>query len=402
MKKERKVAILSAKRTPLGAFGGVFKNYSAVDLGIAAVNSTIMDHKHPEAPNPLLEIKKVFFGNVIGAGLGQNISRQIALKLGINCPAVTVNKVCGSGMEAIILGAQSILSGETNLVLVGGTENMSMAPYLNYDQRWGKGFGNSEVVDAMVKDGLIDAFSGKLMLEIADLAVREYLSEILKNNNPEFLKQRLNNWAHLSYQRALAAIKEGKFANEIAEVVLKQGIIKDDEGPAKYRPDKLDLLKPVPPTLTITAGNASQISDGAAVLLLSSMEYAEKHHLAPLAVITGYDFLAEDPAIFPIIPTHLAEKYFIENNINQADVDLFEFNEAFTLVPVYAAAKLNIPVEKINIHGGAVALGHPLGTSGARIVVTLAHALRGYKKKKGIAIICIGGGEALLLSIEAI
>ncbi len=405
MKKERKpfdntqgkVAILGAKRTPIGIFGGAFKSYSAVDLGIAVVSGLLKETGISKE-----EIKKVYLGNVISAGLGQNIARQIVYKSGIECLAVSVNKVCGSGMEAIHLGIKDILLGEVDLALCGGTENMSMAPYLLENTRWGQRLGNGILVDAMERDGLTDAFSNSGMLKIADAAVLKFLGNLLKNTDVKFLRDIQNEWAHLSYQRAIKARNEGKFSKEIAGIIIKDAIVKDDEGPSKYRPEKLDKLLPVGGALTITAGNASQISDGAAVLLLSSLEYAEKNNLKPIAVITGWDALAGDPDIFPLLPTMLLEKFFEENNVSHEQIDLFELNEAFALVPVYAEKKLGISKEKINIHGGAIAMGHPLGASGARIVVTLIHALKEYGKKRGLAAICIGGGESLMLAVEIV
>ncbi len=370
--------IYSAKRTALGGLNGGFAKLKAPELGAAAIKAAC------EGVD-VNTIDEVLMGNVISAGVGQAPARQAALGAGLSesTPCVTVSKVCGSGMQAVIQAADSIKAGSAQLVVAGGMESMSLAPYLLDKARQGYRIGHQSVKDAMFVDGLEDAYSGLLMGQVGEKIASEY----------EFTREELDDYALLSLERALAAQKRGDFSNEI---VALNGV-EADEQPGNARPDKIRQLKPAfEKDGVLTAANSSSISDGAAALLIGD----ESVDAEPLAKIVGYTRFAAAPQQFPVAPVH-AVKNLLENIGWSADeVDLFEFNEAFSLVALLPHKLMGIPLEKINVNGGACALGHPLGCSGARIMVTLLHALKERGLKKGIASLCIGGGEATAVALE--
>ncbi|MBB5189127.1 acetyl-CoA C-acetyltransferase [Zhongshania antarctica] len=372
--------IYSAKRTALGGLNGQFVKASAPELGATAIKAACEGFDVAE------RIDEVLMGNVISAGIGQAPARQAALKAGLSeaTPCVTVSKVCGSGMQSIMSGMDQIKAGSSKLVIAGGMENMSLAPYLMDRARQGYRLGHGQLRDAMFVDGLEDAYSGKLMGLVAEQAAAEH----------HFTRDELDDYALMSLERALAAQKSGAFINEIAA----HDGHSDDEQPGNARPEKIRQLRPAfSKEGVITAANASSISDGAAALLIGSGLDAE-----PLAKILAYSRHAGAPEQFPIAPVYAVEKLMKGLGWGAGDVDLFEINEAFAMVALLPHKLLGIPLEKINVNGGACSLGHPLGCSGARIVVTLIHALRNRGLKRGIASLCIGGGEATAVAIELV
>lgn len=389
------IVILSAVRTPMGGFLGELQGLSASDLCAFAIKQAIkqvdIKPKH---------IDQVIMGCVLPAGQGQAPARQAALKaeLSPSVACTTVNKVCGSGMQSLIFAQNLIQTEQANVVIAGGMESMSNTPYLLDRARSGYRMGHGKVLDHMFLDGLEDAYqSGRLMGSFAEDSAQHY----------RFSRKQQDDFTICSLQRARNAIETGQFDAEIVPVTVQlktqQLTIQQDEQPLKAKPDKIPQLKPAfRPDGTITAANASSISDGAAALILSSMHYAKSHAIEPLARIVGQAFYAGDPHLFTTAPVYAIQKLLKQCNWSIEQIDLFEINEAFAIVPMIAMRELNIPHEKLNIHGGACALGHPLGTSGARIVVTLIHALKQRKLKRGIAAICIGGGEALAMAIEIV
>ncbi|WP_373097726.1 acetyl-CoA C-acyltransferase [Zhongshania sp.] len=372
--------IYSAKRTALGGLNGQFVKASAPDLGATAIQAAC------EGFDVADRIDEVLMGNVISAGVGQAPARQAALKAGLSeaTPCVTVSKVCGSGMQSIMTGMDQIKAGSSKLVIAGGMESMSLAPYLMDRARQGYRLGHGQLRDAMFVDGLEDAYSGKLMGLVAEQVAAEH----------SFTREELDDYALLSLERALAAQKSGAFGNEIAA----HDGHSEDEQPGNARPDKIRQLRPAfSKDGVITAANASSISDGAAALLIGSGLDAQ-----PIAKILAYSRHAGAPEQFPIAPVYAVEKLLKGLGWGVGDVDLFELNEAFAMVALLPHKLLGVPLEKINVNGGACALGHPLGCSGARIVVTLIHALRNRGLKRGIASLCIGGGEATAVAIELV
>lgn len=372
--------IYSAKRTALGGLNGQFVKASAPDLGATAIQAAC------EGFDVADRIDEVLMGNVISAGVGQAPARQAALKAGLSeaTPCVTVSKVCGSGMQSIMTGMDQIKAGSSKLVIAGGMESMSLAPYLMDRARQGYRLGHGQLRDAMFVDGLEDAYSGKLMGLVAEQVAAEH----------SFTREELDDYALLSLERALAAQKSGAFGNEIAA----HDGHSEDEQPGNARPDKIRQLRPAfSKDGVITAANASSISDGAAALLIGSGLDAQ-----PIGKILAYSRHAGAPEQFPIAPVYAVEKLLKGLGWGVGDVDLFELNEAFAMVALLPHKLLGVPLEKINVNGGACALGHPLGCSGARIVVTLIHALRNRGLKRGIASLCIGGGEATAVAIELV
>jgi acetyl-CoA C-acetyltransferase len=372
--------IYGAKRTALGGLNGQFAKLKAPELGAAAIKGAC-------AENLRASIDEVLMGNVISAGVGQAPARQASLAAGLSesIPCVTVSKVCGSGMQSIITAADQIKAGSSKLVVAGGMESMSAAPYLLERARQGYRLGHNQVRDAMFVDGLEDAYSGKLMGQVGEVVAAEY----------HFSREELDDYALLSLERALSAQKSGAFDEEIVSV---NGIASDEQ-PGNARPEKIRTLKPAfSPDGIITAANASSISDGAAALLVGS----EGVDAQPLAAIKGYARVAGAPEQFPVAPVHCVKKLMEDIGWTVDDVDLFEINEAFALVALLPHKLLGIPLEKINVNGGACSLGHPLGTSGARIVVTLLYALKARGLKRGVASLCIGGGEATAIAIELV
>ncbi|MGS6036509.1 acetyl-CoA C-acetyltransferase [Streptococcus pyogenes] len=384
----KEVVITSAYRTPIGNFGGVFKSLSAVDLGVTVVTKILADTGLKSDA-----IDEVIFGNVLHAGLGQNVARQVALNAGLSydTPAFTIDMVCGSGLKAVELGAQKIQTGNADIVLVGGTENMSQAPYVLQGQRWGSRMGDSKVVDTMLKDGLSDAFAGYHMGITAENIVQQY----------GLTREEQDAFAADSQRKAQLAIEKGRFKEEIAPVTIPQRkgeplLIDQDEYP-KFGTtvDKLAKLRPafIKDERTVTAGNASGINDGAAAILLMSKEKAEELGLPILAKITSYASAGVDPSIMGCGPIPATKKALAKAQLTIDDIDLIEANEAFAAQALAVSRDLGFDNEKVNVNGGAIALGHPIGASGARILVTLLAEMAKRDVRHGLATLCIGGGQ---------
>ncbi|HEQ4738677.1 TPA: acetyl-CoA C-acetyltransferase [Streptococcus pyogenes] len=384
----KEVVITSAYRTPIGNFGGVFKSLSAVDLGVTVVTKILADTGLKSDV-----IDEVIFGNVLHAGLGQNVARQVALNAGLSydTPAFTIDMVCGSGLKAVELGAQKIQTGNADIVLVGGTENMSQAPYVLQGQRWGSRMGDSKVVDTMLKDGLSDAFAGYHMGITAENIVQQY----------GLTREEQDAFAADSQRKAQLAMEKGRFKEEIAPVTIPQRkgeplLIDQDEYP-KFGTtvDKLAKLRPafIKDEGTVTAGNASGINDGAAAILLMSKEKAEELGLPILAKITGYASAGVDPSIMGCGPIPATKKALAKAQLTIDDIDLIEANEAFAAQALAVSRDLGFDNEKVNVNGGAIALGHPIGASGARILVTLLAEMAKRDVRHGLATLCIGGGQ---------
>lgn len=390
------VVIVSAKRTPIGAFQGMFSNVKATTLGAAAIKGAL------EAANLSVDsIDDLYMGCVLPAGLGQAPARQAALESGLSSktPCTTVNKVCGSGMKSIMLGIEQVRSGSATIVVAGGMENMTCAPYLLQKARGGYRLGHDKIYDHMILDGLEDSYgNGGLMGVYAESTADKY----------NFTREQQDAFATESSVRAIKAEKEGVFKAEITPVSLpprKKGeapeSITQDETVSKVNVDKIPQLKPAfRADGTVTAANSSSISDGAAAVVVMGREEADRRKLTPLAVVKGQVSVAQEPEWFTTAPVAAIEKVCKLVGWSIEDVDLFEINEAFAVVTMAAMHDLKIPHAKVNVFGGACALGHPIGASGARILVTLIHALRRLGKKRGIATLCIGGGEAVAMAIE--
>ncbi|HEP1763779.1 acetyl-CoA acetyltransferase [Streptococcus pyogenes] len=384
----KEVVITSAYRTPIGNFGGVFKSLSAVDLGVTVVTKILADTGLKSDA-----IDEVIFGNVLHAGLGQNVARQVALNAGLSydTPAFTIDMVCGSGLKAVELGAQKIQTGNADIVLVGGTENISQAPYVLQGQRWGSRMGDSKVVDTMLKDGLSDAFAGYHMGITAENIVQQY----------GLTREEQDAFAADSQRKAQLAIEKGRFKEEIAPVTIPQRkgeplLVDQDEYP-KFGTtvDKLAKLRPafIKDEGTVTAGNASGINDGAAAILLMSKEKAEELGLPILAKITSYASAGVDPSIMGCGPIPATKKALAKAQLTIDDIDLIEANEAFAAQALAVSRDLGFDNEKVNVNGGAIALGHPIGASGARILVTLLAEMAKRDVRHGLATLCIGGGQ---------
>ncbi|AYO91963.1 TPA: acetyl-CoA C-acetyltransferase [Streptococcus pyogenes] len=384
----KEVVITSAYRTPIGNFGGVFKSLSAVDLGVTVVTKILADTGLKSDA-----IDEVIFGNVLHAGLGQNVARQVALNAGLSydTPAFTIDMVCGSGLKAVELGAQKIQTGNADIVLVGGTENMSQAPYVLQGQRWGSRMGDSKVVDTMLKDGLSDAFAGYHMGTTAENIVQQY----------GLTREEQDAFAADSQRKAQLAIEKGRFKEEIAPVTIPQRkgeplLVDQDEYP-KFGTtvDKLAKLRSafIKDEGTVTAGNASGINDGAAAILLMSKEKAEELGLPILAKITSYASAGVDPSIMGCGPIPATKKALAKAQLTIDDIDLIEANEAFAAQALAVSRDLGFDNEKVNVNGGAIALGHPIGASGARILVTLLAEMAKRDVRHGLATLCIGGGQ---------
>ena len=376
-----KIFIMKAKRTPVGNFQGCLKDFTAPQLGSYAIKAVVL---------PSIQIDEVIMGCVLSAGLGQAPARQTAL--GANLPfstlCTTINKMCGSGMKAIMLAHDALLAGTANTIIAGGLESMTNAPYLLPKARQGYRLGHQKVIDHMFFDGLEDAYDkGKLMGFFAEMCAQEY----------HFTRDQQDKFAIASVQRAKEATSKGLFQEEMVAVEN----IHEDEGPHTAKIEKIPKLKPAfSENGTVTAANASSISDGAAACLLMNEETANKNQLTPLATIVGHVSFAQEPAWFTTAPVGAIKKLLKKIKWDIADVDLFEVNEAFAVVPMATMHDLKIPHEKVNVHGGACVLGHPIGASGARILVTLIHALKQRHLKRGIAALCIGGGEATAMAVE--
>ena len=390
----KKVVIVSAARTPIGSFMGALSSVAAPHLGAAAIKGALA--KIQLDPNL---VDEVLMGNVVQAGVGQAPARQAALFAGLseNVACTTVNKVCASGMKAIMQGAQAIMAGDAEIVVAGGMENMSMIPHYVH-LRNGVKFGPTSLVDGMQKDGLTDAYDHNAMGVCADLCATEY----------NITREEQDNFAIPSYQRSAQAWDAGKFDAEVVPVAVPQRkgdpiMVTRDEEYTNVRLDKIPTLNAVfTKDGTVTAANASTINDGAAAIVLMSAEKAEALGLQPLAVIRGYADAAQEPKWFTTAPAKALPKALAKAGLSLDEVDFFEFNEAFSVVGLANAKILNLPNDKVNVNGGAVSLGHPLGCSGARIIVTLLHVLQQNDAKIGAAAICNGGGGASALVIERI
>jgi acetyl-CoA C-acetyltransferase len=386
------IVIVGIARTAMGGMSGVFSDVSATQLGAEAIRGAIKD-----ANIAASDVSEVVMGCVLPAGLGQAPARQAAL--GADLPrstlATTVNKVCGSGMKAVMLAADALAVGRAQVVVAGGMENMTNAPYLLTKARAGYRLGHGELLDHMFLDGLQNAYDGALMGNFAELTAEKY----------HFSRQQQDEFAIASLNKANNAISKGYFTREIVPVTVKSRkgdvVVAVDEQPGNAKPDKIPSLKPAfKKDGTVTAANASSISDGAAALVLMRLSSAQKKGLKPLAAIRGQTEFAGEPEWFTTAPVGAMKLLLEQTGWSVADVDLFEINEAFAVVTMAAAHELAIPAEKINVHGGACSLGHPLGASGARILVTLIAALQTQGKKRGIASLCICGGEATAMAVE--
>lgn len=386
--------IISAKRTPIGAFLGSLSTFTAPQLGSIAIKAAI-----DAAGLPLDAVSEVIMGNVLTAGIGQAPARQAALGAGLpdSVPCMTINKVCGSGLKAVMLADQAIRCGDAEIVIAGGQESMTNAPYLLPKGRTGYRYGNGQVIDSMQYDGLTDAYQFQPMGDFAEICASD--CNITRSMQDEY--------AIMSYQRAIEAQKSGAFTNEIVPVLIqdKKGTISidADEEPGKVRFDKIPDLKPVfKKDGTITAANASSIDDGAAAIVLASQSAVQKHGLHPIARIVAQVSFAHKPQDFNTAPIEAIKKVLEKAHLTIEQIDLFEVNEAFAVTALSAKNQLDIPLEKMNINGGAIALGHPIGASGARVFTTLLHALKNNNKKYGLATLCIGGGEASAVIVEAL
>ncbi|TRO29689.1 acetyl-CoA C-acyltransferase [Pseudomonas putida] len=389
------IVIVSAVRTPMGGLQGDLKSLTAPQLGSAAIRAAV-----ERAGIDAACVEQVLFGCVLPAGQGQAPARQAALGAGLDkhTTCTTLNKMCGSGMQAAIMAHDLLLAGTADVVVAGGMESMTNAPYLLDKARGGYRMGHGKIIDHMFMDGLEDAYDkGRLMGTFAE--------DCAQANS--FSREVQDQFAIASLTRAQEAISSGRFAAEIVPVEVTEGkekrVIKDDEQPPKARLDKIAQLKPAfREGGTVTAANASSISDGAAALVLMRRSEADKRGLKPLAVIHGHAAFADTPALFPTAPIGAIDKLMKRTGWNLAEVDLFEINEAFAVVTLAAMKHLDLPHDKVNIHGGACALGHPIGASGARILVTLLSALRQNNLRRGVAAICIGGGEATAMAVECL
>ncbi len=388
------VVIVSAARTPIGSFGGSLKNCTAVDLGKTATKAAL--NRAGLSPE---EVDSVIFGNVLQAGIGQNTARQIAVAAGIpyEKTAMTINEVCGSGLKAIILASQAIRLGDARTVVVGGTESMSQAPYLLPNQRWGSKLGDINAIDSLVHDGLTDAFDKKHMGITAETVAERF----------QVSREEQDTFALHSQQKAATAQEAGYFKQEIAPVILtdrknRQTVVADDEYIRKdVTIESLSKLRPAfQKNGTVTAGNASGINDGAAALVLMPKSEAEAKGIPYLATIKGYAETGIDPAIMGYAPYYAIKQALEKTGLRAEDIDLFELNEAFASQSIAVVRDLGLPEEKINISGGAIALGHPIGASGSRILVTLLHALERTDTKLGLASLCIGGGMGIAMIVE--
>ena len=389
------IVIVSAVRTPMGGLQGDLKSLTAPQLGSAAIRGAV-----ERAGIDAASVEQVLFGCVLPAGQGQAPARQAALGAGLDkhTTCTTLNKMCGSGMQAAIMAHDLLLAGTADVVVAGGMESMTNAPYLLDKARGGYRMGHGKIIDHMFMDGLEDAYDkGRLMGTFAEDCAQANA----------FSREAQDQFAIASLTRAQDAIRSGRFAAEIVPVEVTEGkekrVIKDDEQPPKARLDKIPQLKPAfREGGTVTAANASSISDGAAALVLMRRSEVEKRGLKPLAVIHGHAAFADTPALFPTAPIGAIDKLMKRTGWDLAEVDLFEINEAFAVVTLAAMKHLDLPHEKVNIHGGACALGHPIGASGARILVTLLSALRQNNLRRGVAAICIGGGEATAMAVECL
>ncbi len=391
--KAREVFIASAARTPVGSYLGTLGAQSAPELGATAIRAALERAKL--APK---QVEEVFMGNVLSAGIGQAPARQASLKAKIpdTVPTTTVSKVCGSGLQAVVFGAKTILLGDADIVVAGGMESMSNVPYYLTKARTGYRMGDDKIVDGMIFDGLWDPYGNFHMGVAGELCAREY--GLSREAQDEFARE--------SYRRAVAAQKEGLFTAEIAPVEIPQRkgnpiVSADDEEPGRGDPEKFGMLRPAfKDEGTITAANASSINDGAAAVVLASEKALNAHGLTPLARVVGYGSAAQAPEWFTTAPVKAIEATLAKTGVKKDDIDLWEINEAFSCVGMACTRLAGLDPSKVNVRGGAVALGHPIGASGARILTTLLYAMQDRDAKRGLATLCIGGGEAVAMIVE--
>lgn len=389
----KQTVVVSAVRTPVGAFLGGLASLTAPQLGAIVIREAL---KRAGVAND--QVDEVIMGNVLTAGVGQNPARQATILAGLpeSTGAFTINKVCGSGLKSIMLADQIIRSGGADVIVAGGQESMSQAPYLLRQARTGYRMGDGVIVDAMVYDGLSNAYDGQHMGHLAELCAREY--EITREMQDEF--------AALSYQRAQKAVSEGVFKDEIVAVEVPQRkgepvIVSDDEEPGRGDIAKLAKLRTAfQKEGTVTAGNASSLNDGASAVVCMSLEKAEELGIKPLAKIKAHAGASVDPKWFTIGPSEAIKKVWKQLGIGKDDIDIYEINEAFAVVSLANNKILGLTADRVNLHGGAVAIGHPIGASGARIFTTLLHNMKEQKAKTGLASLCIGGGEGVALVVE--
>ena len=388
------VVIVEAKRTPVGSLGGSLSSLTAPQLGASVIYEVIKSSGiKPD------DVQEVVMGNVLTAGIGQAPARQAAMKAGLSerTPATTINKVCASGTKAIMIAADQIALGQNEIMVAGGMESMSNAPYLLDKARFGYRMGDGKLVDSMIKDGLWDVYNDFHMGNAAEMCASEC----------NLSREEQDAYAKLSYERAIAAQKAGHFDAEIVDVTIKgrkgDTVVSSDEEPPRVKFDKIPNLRPVfDKEGTITAANASTINDGASAVVVTSSEFAEKNSLKPMAKIVGYASAAKAPEWFTTAPIDAIQNVMDKTGLSTNDIDLFEINEAFAVVTMAANQQLKLDIEKVNISGGAVAIGHPIGASGARILTTLLFNLKRTGGKLGLATLCIGGGEAVAVIVERI
>lgn len=388
------VVIVAAVRTPIGSFGGSLKDISTVDLGSLVIKNAIeRAGLEPE------QVDEVIMGNVLGAGLGQNVARQMSVHAGVpvTVPAFTINKVCGSGLKAVQLAVQAVLCGDAEVVVAGGAENMSQAPYILPNQRWGSRMGNATVVDTMLRDGLTDGFEDYHMGITAENVAEQY--GITREDQDSFALQ--------SQKRAVAAVESGRFKEEIIPVEIPQRrgeplVFDTDEFPRKdVSLEGLSKLRPAfQKDGSVTAGNSSGINDGAAAVVVMSAEKAKELGITALATIKSYASAGLDPKVMGCGPIYASRKALEKAGLTVADLDLVESNEAFAAQACAVAKELNLDLEKVNVNGGAISLGHPIGASGCRILVTLLHEMQKRDAKRGLVTLCIGGGMGTALIVE--
>ena len=390
----KEVVIVAAVRTAIGSFGGSLKDISAVELGSLVIKNAIERASlRPE------QVDEVIMGNVLGAGLGQNVARQMSVHAGVpvTVPAFTINKVCGSGLKAVQLAVQAVLCGDAEVVVAGGAENMSQAPYILPNQRWGSRMGNATVVDTMLRDGLTDGFEDYHMGITAENVAEQY--GITREDQDSFALQ--------SQKRAVAAVEAGRFKEEIVPVEIPQRrgeplVFDTDEFPRKdVSLEGLSKLRPAfQKDGSVTAGNSSGINDGAAAVVVMSAEKAKELGITALATIKSYASAGLDPKVMGCGPIYASRKALEKAGLTVADLDLVESNEAFAAQACAVAKELNLDLEKVNVNGGAISLGHPIGASGCRILVTLLHEMQKRDAKRGLATLCIGGGMGTALIVE--
>jgi acetyl-CoA C-acetyltransferase len=390
----QEVFLAGGVRTAIGSLSGSLAEMSAPALGSAVVKQSL--ERAAVSGN---EVDEVILGNVISAGCGQNIARQAAIGAGLpmNVGAMTVNKVCGSSLKAVALADQAIQCGDASVIVAGGTESMTRAPYLLEKARLGYRMGHGQLVDSMIRDGLWDVYNDIHMGMCGDRCAQKF----------EFSREAQDEFAITSYKRALQAAADGSFAREIAPLEVPAGkstvTVAEDEEPKRFNEDKLRQLRAAfGKEGTVTAGNASSVNDGAAAVVVLSADKAKKLSIKPQARILGYSTSSIEPEWFTLAPASAIRRLLDRISLKASDIDLWEINEAFAVVPMAAMKELDIPHDRVNVYGGAVALGHPIGASGARVLVTLLNAMADRKAKRGIATLCIGGGEAVALAVEAV